>query len=125
MRGLLRLLREHGDAVESDLSRYHNIDYRDRWRFDPNGRRKLTLRMIAARVRHLPPDSATAIASGGAGWTTGDYLLAHVFQAMSGEPHPALPKTPRVADPVRARRLREARARARERQRAIDAGEIT
>ena len=62
MRGLLRLLRDHGDAVEADLSRYHHIDYRDRGRFGPDGRRLLTLRMILVRVRHLPPESATAIA---------------------------------------------------------------
>lgn len=125
MRGLLRLIREHPDAVESDLSQYHQIDYRDRWRFDPNGRRLLTLRMIAVRVRRLPPDSACAIESGGSGWRIGDYLLAHLFQATTGKPHPALPEASPIASPAREKALRAGRARARERQRAIDAGEIT
>jgi hypothetical protein len=45
--------------------------------------------------------------------------------ATTGEPHPALPKQSPIADPEREKRLHAARARARERQRAIDAGEIT
>jgi len=44
---------------------------------------------------------------------------------MAGEPHPALPKSSPITDPERAKRIRAARIRARERQRAIDAGEIT
>lgn len=125
MRGFLRLLREHEDAVEADLSHYHHLDYRDRWRFDPDGRLLLTLRMIAVRVKHLPPDCACAVASGGSGWRIGDYLLAHLFQATTGKAHPALPKSSPIADPERVKKVRAAKARARERQRAIDAGEIT
>jgi hypothetical protein len=111
--------------VEVDLSRYHQIDYRDRWRFDENGARKLTLRMIAVRVKHLPADSATAKATGGTGWTLTDHLLADVFHATGGNPHPWKPKQAKGSDPERAKRVRAAKARARERQRAIDAGEIT
>lgn len=77
------------------------------------------------RVRYLPPDSATAIVLGGPGWQVGDFLLAHLFHATTGEPHPALPTSQEVADPVREKAKRDARMRARERQRAIDAGEIT
>jgi len=125
MRGLLRLIREHPDAVESDLSQYHGLDYRDRWQFGPDGRRLLTLRMIAVRVRYLPLDSACAVASGGSGWRTEHYLAAHLFQATTGKAHPALPKSSPIANPAREKALRAGRARARERQRAIDAGEIT
>ena len=110
---------------EADLSRYHHIDYRDRWRFGPDGRRLLTLRMILVRVRHLPPESATAIAYGGPGWQLSDFLLAHLFHATTGKPHPALPAHSPIASPEREKSLRAGRARARERQRAIDAGEIT
>jgi len=110
--------------VESDLSRYHHIDYRDRWRFDA-GVRRLTLRRLFVLVRHLPTDSATSIAAGGPGWLLGDYLLAHVYQATAGEAHPSLPKASAVSDPLRDKRIRQARMRAHERQRAIDAGEIT
>jgi len=111
--------------VESDLSRYHQIDYRDRWRFDADGARKLTLRMIAVRVKHLPPDSATAIATGGTGWTLADHLLADVYHVTAHEVHPWKPKQDKGSDPEREKAKRAARARARERQRAIDAGEIT
>ena len=111
--------------MESDLSRYYNIDYRDRWRFGPDGRRLLTLRMIAVRVRYLPPESATVTESGGSGWRREDFLLAHLYQAFTGEPHPGLPATSPIANPEREKALRAGRARARERQRAIDAGEIT
>lgn len=45
--------------------------------------------------------------------------------AATGEPHPANPKQTPIADPEREKRVRAAKARARERQRAIDAGEIT
>ena len=81
--------------------------------------------MIGVRVRHLPPESAVAVAGGGSGWTLEDFLLAHLFHATSGHPHPGLPKTSPIADPAREKALRAGRARARERQRAIDAGEIT
>ena len=111
--------------MESDLSRYHHLDYTDRWRFSPDGRRLLTLRQIAVRVRHLPPDSACVIAAGGSGWVVGDFLTAHVFQVLAGQPHPALPKHSPVTDPAREKKFRDARARARERQKAIAAGEIT
>jgi hypothetical protein len=120
MRGLLRLLREHADAVEADLSRFHQIDYRDRWRFDEHGRR-LTLRMIAVRVRHLPADSATAMALGGSGWTVGDFLAADQFRALAGQAHPADPRSGshRVSDEERAawRKRKAARARRAARQR--------
>ena len=81
--------------------------------------------MIAVRVHHLPPDSATVLATGGNGWRLHDYLLAHLFQVTANEPHPWLPKQVKASDPGRDKRLREARARAHERQRAIEAGEIT
>ena len=119
------MLRDHPGAVEADLSQYHHIRYTDRWRFGPDGRRLLTLREIAVRVKYLPPDSATAVALGGSGWRLEHYLAAHLFQATTGEPHPALPKQSPIADPMRAKHVREAKARAAERQRAIDAGEIT
>jgi len=44
---------------------------------------------------------------------------------MAGEQHPSLPKSSPITDPEREKRLRAARIRAHERQRAIDAGEIT
>lgn len=61
-------------------------------------------------------------------WVTSDYLLAHVYQALTGEEHPALPKERRsqaMTDPARMAALNRARARAAERQRRIEAGELT
>ena len=111
--------------MESDLQVHcGGIDYRDRWRFDSGGRRMLTLRRIGVFLRHLPPDSATVLATGGSGWVVGDYLLAHLWQATTGQPHPALPEEEPVVNPEREKARARAKLRAVERQRAIDAGEI-
>jgi len=119
------VLREHADAVEADLARFYQIDYSDRWRFDADGRRRLTLRRIGVLVRHLPVDSSTAMATGSPGWTLTERLLADVFHATAGEPHPGLPESATQVDPSRAKAIRAAKARAAERKRAIEAGEIT
>lgn len=124
MISLLRLLRDHADAVEADLSRFYHLDYRDRWRFDPEGRRRLTLRMIAVRVRHLPLDSATAMVLGGDGFTATDYLLMDVFHALAGKAHPAREesaKKQRRDDPSREKKLMAARRRAHARRLALEA----
>ena len=81
--------------------------------------------MINVRVRHFPPDSATVLATGGAGWGLSDYLLADIFGATAGEVHPSRPKPVKGCDPARDKAKRAAKARARDRQRRIDAGEIT
>lgn len=81
--------------------------------------------MISVRVRHLPPDSATVVALGGSGWRVEHFLLAHLFQAHTGEKHPALPDQRDIPDPQREKALAAARRRARERESAINAGEIT
>jgi len=107
------------------LSQYHHLDYRDRDRFDAYGRRVLTIRRIANLIKFLPPDSATAIACGGSGWTSLHGLVADVFHAITGSPHPARPKAEKPVDPDKAKRLTAFKRRANERQRAIDAGEIT
>ncbi|MGV8972252.1 MAG: hypothetical protein ACOH10_08005 [Rhodoglobus sp.] len=111
--------------MESDLSQYHHIDYRDRWRFDAEGHRRLTLRMVFVRVRNLPPESQTALAQGGAGWRIEHYLAAHLYTAISGNQHPAYPARSEIADPAREKRRREAIMRKRERERAIASGDIT
>lgn len=55
---LLGLIDRWPDKVESDLDQYWHIDYRDRWRFDPDGCRRLTLRQIYVRLSNLHSDSA-------------------------------------------------------------------
>jgi hypothetical protein len=69
-------------------------------------------------VTNLPPDSALGMTISD-GWTIGDYLFADVFQAITGQPHPARPK-PEADEPAlpaaiervlaeRAKRQREER----------------
>jgi len=76
-------------------------------------------------LRGLPPDCATARAEGSSGFTTADVLLMDLWHATTGVEHPLRPKGSVAVDPGREKRLRAARIRAHERQRAIDAGEIT
>jgi hypothetical protein len=64
---------------------------------------------------------------GEAPWTITDYLLAHVWSALTGEKHPALPKdiSRTQSDPQRQAKVNAAKERAAQRQRLIEAGEIT
>jgi len=48
-----------------------------------------------------------------------------LWHATTGVEHPLRPKGVKAVDPAREKALRAAKVRARERQRAIDAGEIT
>ena len=68
------------------------------------------------------PSSFTAQALGGSGWTRTDYLLADVWQALSGESHPSRPVV--IAPNIHDEKLDAARKRAQERQSAIESGEI-
>jgi len=111
--------------VESDLSRYHHIDYRDRWRFDADGVRRLTLRMILARLKHLPLDSATIIAEGGDGWTLENHLQAHLYGATAGEKHPWLPEHKKQVTPGMQAARKAALARKKKREIDIAEGRIT
>ena len=105
--------------------RCNGVDYGDRWRFDENGRRKLTLRRLWVLLSHMPPDSAVARAEGSSGFTNTEFFLMDLWHASTGERHPAYPKSYKAADPAREKAIRLAKVRQQERQRAIDAGEIT
>lgn len=96
MISLLRLLREHPDAVEADLSRYHQLDLRGLLAVPQT----LTRRQVIVRLRHLPEDSAVKVALRGNDWTREHQLLDQIRMqtAASGgapveniEPHPASP----------------------------------
>ena len=106
---LLSVLRLWPDAVESDLNRFWQLDYRDRWRFDDDGRRKLTLRQIYARVSHLPADSALAVAMGRR--SPSELLLMDIYEPLAGRVHPSRPLTPE--------QLRERRAEADAKKKAL------
>lgn len=104
----------------------------------------LTWRELGVLIRGLPPTSRLrqAIAGGAQPWTVTDYLLANVHDVLtaanwqrSGEGKSKYPKPlPRPEDrrrrrgedsPERAAARKDAIRRARERERAIAAGEIT
>lgn len=118
--------------MEADLSAYHHLDYRDRWRYEevlrPDGSkailRKLSTRMIYVRLRHgMPPESALGIHfnEGKWPWRLTDHLLADLWflhrQELEGrkaKDHPSRP-APAVGSEVsaeRARKMRDAKRRA-------------
>jgi hypothetical protein len=111
--------------VEADLARYYQLDIRDRWRFDADGKPKLTLRMLYVRIKYLPAESATSRAEGNPGWTREQYLLAHIWGQRAETPHPWYPAaTPEVtAEQTRAKK--DALARKRQREQDIANGVIT
>lgn len=121
--------------MEADLARFYSIDYRDRWRRSPSGRPELTLRRLAVLVRHLPPESSVAFIARDKEmhWSVEAQLLDDLRMVWTGtkdkpaKPHPKRPTPGRARrkDPARARKLADAKRRARERRRAIAAGEIT
>jgi hypothetical protein len=81
--------------VERDLSRFHHVRYSDRWRVDEYGVPLLTLREIWVRINDLPGNSAIAAHenNGTPRWGVTEHLLADIWQALSGQPHPSRPKT--------------------------------
>lgn len=105
---LLAVLQFWPTAVESDLSRFWGIDYRDRWRFDKHGRRRLTLRQIHARLSHLPADSALAVELGRR--SPVELLLMDLYEPLAGRVHPARPLTPQQAAERKAKADQKAKA---------------
>jgi len=106
---LLAVLTSWPTAVESDLTRFWNLDYRDRWRFD-DGRRLLTLRQIHARLSHLPADSALAVEMGRR--SPVEVLLMDIYEPLAHRVHPARPLTPEQAAERHAEATAKAKARA-------------
>ncbi|WP_433592320.1 hypothetical protein [Nocardia sp. CA-145437] len=122
---MLALLRQHGDAIERDLRRIYGIRYSDRWRRNPDGTRALTLREIWVYVRELPHDSSLVRTTneGRTRWSTTDYLLADLWQAWTGKPHYARPKSVAQKQETARRRAAEQKVNRRfaARRRAIEA----
>jgi len=103
------------------LRRVYGVRYSDRWRFDLDGTRKLTLREIWVMLEDLPGDARLVkhFNDGRPRWDDDTFLLADLIHVMSGKPHPARPKpkqgvdrreTPQRAR-VRAKRIAEKRRR--------------
>ena len=89
---LLGTLEAHCAAVEATLA-MTGTDYRDRWRFDGNGERRLTLRRIYVLLEHMPFDSPLAIVENGGRRPLGpaELLLMDVFEAVARKRHPSRP----------------------------------
>lgn len=132
MIGLHRVLRAHPDALEADLLRFYQVDLLDYWRTP----RTLSTRRLLVLWRHIPRGQGAAVHAVRDRWDDWsieaeltDYLRRTVVAVNSkdGDPgaHPFHPSKRREIDPRRKRKLAEARERAAERRRAIEAGEIT
>jgi hypothetical protein len=106
---LLAVLAHWPEAVESDLNRFWGLDYRDRWRFDADGSRKLTMRQIHTRITHLPADSALAVEMGRRSPT--ELLLMDLYEPLAGRPHPARPLSAQQIAERRAEAEKLAKAR--------------
>ncbi|MEX0687705.1 MAG: hypothetical protein WD072_03435 [Pirellulales bacterium] len=117
---LLAVIDAWPTAVESDLSRFWNLDYRDRWRFDLGGCRRLTLRQIYARISHLPADSALAIAMGQR--SPVELLLMDLYEPMAGQRHPARPMTAAQLAERHEEATQKAKARAAYEARRVSQG---
>lgn len=73
---------------------------------------------------NLPANSALHVSLGGSGWTLSDYLLASLWTAFQGTPHPALPKVAEVEDPAKLKKREEALERIHIREEKLKSGEI-
>jgi len=115
----------HPAALRADFRRFYGVA------FDDVRRGRVPLADACAFVADLLaiPTSATARAANGdeRPWDLTEYLLAHVWQALTGEKHPALPKQAARAhsDPKRQAAVNRAKDRAAERARLIASGQIT
>lgn len=69
------------------------MDLADYWRGG------LSLRRLSVLVKTLPPESAIVqhFSPDGNGWETGDYLLADIYGALTGQAHPARPNPKKAA----------------------------
>lgn len=73
--------------MEADLQRFYGVDLADYWRGE------LSPRRLSVLIEQLPPTSATARHYAKSdGWDLHAFLLADLFQAFTGELHPARPQ---------------------------------
>ena len=72
-------MNEHGEAIESDLSRFHHVNL-----FADLGTDRLTWRRLDVLLRHLPRESSFVQAVGGdaARWSDSEHLLAGVIDVL-------------------------------------------
>lgn len=102
---LLHLLRDYEDDIASDLQRFWNIDYRDRFTGD------LTMRRIWSFIRRSQPTSALAIAANGGQevWTAQTFATARIWEALTGRHYEGRPLTePELARALEAMQQQQA-----------------
>lgn len=101
---LLHLLRDYEDDVASDLQRFWNIDYRDRFTGE------LTMRRIWSFIRRSQPTSAIAVAAnyGQEVWTAQTFATARIWEALTGRHYEGRPLTePELAKALEAMRRQQ------------------
>lgn len=149
IRGLVRLLREHGEAVEADLRQHYHVRLNSLFRSCRHcGGNELTWRELGVLVRQLPPDARTRIAQGDTDglWGLSEHLQGLTIDELrvgnwqranegvkeskqSKKPKPVTrPGMGRASDknsPERVAKRHAAKRRAAERRSAISRGEIT
>lgn len=110
------MLKEHPWEIESDLQRYYSIDIASYYTGD------LSLRRLSVLLIQLPPEAALVRALSGSqpGWDLHAYLLADLFQGITGQVHPSRPKGKKSVSDIkeRTRRLQEQQARLAHRRQA-------
>jgi hypothetical protein len=110
--GLVRLVREHGGAVEADLRQYYGVRLRDLFIRDSAGRRKMTWREFGAYVRQLPADARTRLAVGDMDGIWG--LQEHLTAVVIDELRMRTGSAPTMASPRGSSRRTPSRSLARE-----------
>ena len=95
--------------MEADLARYYHSSIHDFW----DGR--LSPWQLAARIRHLPVESACNAALGGDELTVGEYLLYDLVHIHTEKPHPQDPRMLR-AEKAKNEQIQKAAERARTRR---------
>lgn len=95
---LLYELQRWPGPVEATLQTL-GLDYRDRFRRDDNGQRRLTLRQIHVQLSYARYDSPLAIAKNGGRRPLSDTALAvmDLYEASTGKAHPSRPLPPAEA----------------------------
>ncbi|MCY4726695.1 hypothetical protein NYO98_10435 [Nocardioides sp. STR2] len=111
--------------MRADFRRFYGIPFSDVVR----GRVPLAEGVsLFVDLLHNPDASVARVLNDDeAPWRIGDYLTAHVWTALTGEKHPALPSNVKRAqsDPQRQAQVNRALERKRERERLIAEGVIT
>lgn len=116
--------------MEAELQRFCGVDYRDRWRFDEHGRRRLTLRRVFRLFQGFPETESRLVwllvNDGQPIWPVTAHIVDDLRIAMTSDkkrqspPHPARFSKKKVrsgwGDPKRIRSLMAARQRARARR---------